>query len=287
MPLPSRASNATTSSTTVFLETDDQLLRDVPKIRHIPATIVQGRYDVVCPMRSAGICTAPGRRRNWWSCPMRVTRRSNQALQKALRKATDGFAKQERRPITDRELGKTWTSSTASSPCTICLPDGAPRSAWRTSSSALNAVVLQPIGLIELMRDQLGAPIVKDPDTGGLFYQRSATDDLYELPGLWFSAAELQALLVFQHLLHSLERRLLDEHLAPLGRKLDQLLAHPAPEPERRGAAHPRAWRRVPPRRRRIPHSGQRHVAARRACTWLTTRAARTSTRSAKSHRNA
>jgi len=36
-----------------FLDADDQLLRDVPNIRHIPAVIVQGRYDVVCPMRSA------------------------------------------------------------------------------------------------------------------------------------------------------------------------------------------------------------------------------------------
>ena len=36
-----------------FLERDDQLLRDVKKIRHIPGVIVQGRYDVVCPMRSA------------------------------------------------------------------------------------------------------------------------------------------------------------------------------------------------------------------------------------------
>jgi proline iminopeptidase len=36
-----------------FLDADDQLLRDVPKIRHIPAVIVQGRYDVVCPLRSA------------------------------------------------------------------------------------------------------------------------------------------------------------------------------------------------------------------------------------------
>ena len=36
-----------------FLKHEDQLLRDVPKIRHIPAIIVQGRYDVVCPMRSA------------------------------------------------------------------------------------------------------------------------------------------------------------------------------------------------------------------------------------------
>jgi len=36
-----------------FLEEDDQLLRDVGRIRHIPATIVQGRYDVVCPLDSA------------------------------------------------------------------------------------------------------------------------------------------------------------------------------------------------------------------------------------------
>ena len=36
-----------------FLETPDQILRDVGRIRHIPAVIVQGRYDVVCPMRSA------------------------------------------------------------------------------------------------------------------------------------------------------------------------------------------------------------------------------------------
>ncbi|MCF8605490.1 prolyl aminopeptidase [Gordonia sp. HY442] len=32
---------------------DGQLLRDVGSIEHIPAVIVQGRYDVVCPMRSA------------------------------------------------------------------------------------------------------------------------------------------------------------------------------------------------------------------------------------------
>jgi len=36
-----------------FLKRDDQLLRDVRRIRHIPAVIVQGRYDVVCPLRSA------------------------------------------------------------------------------------------------------------------------------------------------------------------------------------------------------------------------------------------
>ncbi len=36
-----------------FLRQDDQLLADIDRVRHIPAVIVQGRYDVVCPMRSA------------------------------------------------------------------------------------------------------------------------------------------------------------------------------------------------------------------------------------------
>ncbi|MBL8143195.1 MAG: prolyl aminopeptidase [Acidobacteria bacterium] len=36
-----------------FFDRDDQLLRGAKKIRHIPGVIVQGRYDVVCPMRSA------------------------------------------------------------------------------------------------------------------------------------------------------------------------------------------------------------------------------------------
>ncbi len=36
-----------------FLESDDQLLRNAGRIRAIPGVIVQGRYDVVCPMESA------------------------------------------------------------------------------------------------------------------------------------------------------------------------------------------------------------------------------------------
>ena len=36
-----------------FFECDDQLLRDAHKLKNIPAVIVQGRYDVVCPARSA------------------------------------------------------------------------------------------------------------------------------------------------------------------------------------------------------------------------------------------
>jgi len=36
-----------------FFERDDQLLQNVHKLKNIPAVIVQGRYDVVCPIRSA------------------------------------------------------------------------------------------------------------------------------------------------------------------------------------------------------------------------------------------
>lgn len=36
-----------------FFEKDTQLLDEVGKIRHIPTVIIQGRYDVVCPMESA------------------------------------------------------------------------------------------------------------------------------------------------------------------------------------------------------------------------------------------
>ena len=36
-----------------FFPTDNYLVENVGKIRHIPAAIVQGRYDVVCPLVSA------------------------------------------------------------------------------------------------------------------------------------------------------------------------------------------------------------------------------------------
>lgn len=36
-----------------FLESDDQLLKNVPLIRHIPAVIVHGRYDMACQVQNA------------------------------------------------------------------------------------------------------------------------------------------------------------------------------------------------------------------------------------------
>jgi len=76
-----------------FLEADDQLLREVPKIRDIPAVIVQGRYDVVCPMRSAWHL-----HRAWPEAELVIVPDAGHSafepgIARALRRATDKFAK--------------------------------------------------------------------------------------------------------------------------------------------------------------------------------------------------
>ncbi|MBI4207051.1 MAG: WYL domain-containing protein [Betaproteobacteria bacterium] len=80
--------------------------------------------------------------------------------------------------------------------------------------------------LIRLMKDHLNAPIEWHPELGGYHYRRDTDGGTYELPGLWFNAKELQALLVFDRLLESLEPGLLGEHLAPLAHRVTELLAH-------------------------------------------------------------
>ena len=74
-----------------FFRSETQLLDDVPKIRHIPAIIVQGRYDVVCPMRSAWDL-----HRAWPEAQLRVIADSGHSageagISAALCDATDSF----------------------------------------------------------------------------------------------------------------------------------------------------------------------------------------------------
>lgn len=76
------------------------------------------------------------------------------------------------------------------------------------------------------MRDFLGAPIERTADGEGYWYRRDAEGGQYELPGLWFNARELQALIVFERLLASLEPGLLEAHLAPLANRVGDLLSH-------------------------------------------------------------
>lgn len=78
--------------------------------------------------------------------------------------------------------------------------------------------------LIGYMRDFLGAPIESDHHHGGYRYAEDA-QERYELPGLWFSPAELFALVSIRQLLKSLQPSLLEAELAPLGKRIDALLA--------------------------------------------------------------
>ena len=80
--------------------------------------------------------------------------------------------------------------------------------------------------LIRLLKDQLNAPIEWHEELSGYYYRRDAQGGAYELPGLWFNAGELQALIVFDRLLESLEPGLLGEHLAPFSRRVTELLEH-------------------------------------------------------------
>jgi len=75
---------------------------------------------------------------------------------------------------------------------------------------------------ITFLRDgPLQAPLVHDTASGGYYYDGDA---LYELPGLWFTAEELSALLVLESAMAQQPLGLLSEALAPAGKRLQKLL---------------------------------------------------------------
>jgi len=80
---------------------------------------------------------------------------------------------------------------------------------------------------LEYMRERLYAPIVWDRDQNGYRFeaQEEAKGHPYQLPGLWFSPAEAQALLTLEHLIEGLEPSLLGPHLDPLKVRLRALLS--------------------------------------------------------------
>lgn len=69
------------------------------------------------------------------------------------------------------------------------------------------------------LKDRMGVPVVHDRDTGTYRIDRSV--DRYELPGVWFSAGEIHALLSMQQLLSAFDSGgLLAEHVGPLRQRL-------------------------------------------------------------------
>ena len=79
--------------------------------------------------------------------------------------------------------------------------------------------------LIAYLRDFLGAPVQYVPEAGGYAYVERGGDS-YELPGVWFSADELLALLTLDRMLERTTPGILEQELAPLKRKLSDMLAH-------------------------------------------------------------
>ena len=80
---------------------------------------------------------------------------------------------------------------------------------------------------LAFMRDRLNAPIIFDRELNGYRFDKAAQlpGNQYELPGLWFSAEEIHALLTMQHLLANLDTGgLLGPHIQPLLSRLTAIL---------------------------------------------------------------
>ncbi len=80
-----------------FFDTDDQLLRNAKKIRNIPCAIVQGRYDMVCPIRSAWELHKALPLSQLFVVPDAGHSAFEPGIAQALRAAADGFGKAARR----------------------------------------------------------------------------------------------------------------------------------------------------------------------------------------------
>src|SRR5688572_29738319 len=75
---------------------------------------------------------------------------------------------------------------------------------------------------LEYMRSRFNAPIEYDRALNGYRFGKPRSGPRYELPGLWFNAAEVQALLTTLQLLTNLQPGLLDGQVKPV---LDRLRA--------------------------------------------------------------
>ncbi len=75
-----------------FFETEDYLLQNVDRIRHIPGAIVQGRYDIVCPTISAWELHQAWPEAEFIVVPDAGHSMSEPGITQALLEATDRFA---------------------------------------------------------------------------------------------------------------------------------------------------------------------------------------------------
>lgn len=85
---------------------------------------------------------------------------------------------------------------------------------------------------IRELRDTFGYPIEFDRDADGYHFVPGA-DGIpgWELPGLFFTEAELSALLTMRELLSTVRPGLFEKELAPLGKRVEKLIAESGVEP--------------------------------------------------------
>lgn len=103
---------------------------------------------------------------------------------------------------------------------------------------------------IEYMRSRLHAPIVWDREANGYSFTVASKDaPRYELPGLWFNASEIHALLMMERLLENIDPGVLAKRLEPLKARLTALLEsadHSAEEVRQRVKVLTMGSRRLP-----------------------------------------
>lgn len=110
---------------------------------------------------------------------------------------------------------------------------------------------------IQHLRNHLNAPVRWDRERRGYLYSEDRESG-YELPGLWFNADELYALLSSYRLLESIQSGLADEYVKPLRERLQRMLRN-------RRAGHAEVERRIrilPSAVRPLPAQAFRQVAA-------------------------
>lgn len=77
---------------------------------------------------------------------------------------------------------------------------------------------------IAFLRDALGAPLDSEGENAAFFYAADEAER-FELPGLWLSSEELQALLALNELVGRTGPGILQSALAPLRSRIDRLLS--------------------------------------------------------------
>lgn len=110
------------------------------------------------------------------------------------------------------------------------------RSRYPVSSGTLcEALDCTPATLrrvVQQMRDQFHAPIESRRHEGGGYWYAQEARERYELPGLWFSPAELLALTACLELLRKVEPGVLAPKLAPLRERIETLIDKTCPDAE-------------------------------------------------------